>query len=124
MDVFTPAELTYLSGGRRLARVATVGTDGTPHVTPIGMWSITDDHVVEATGHGFAKTKKFRDVSRTGRAAIVVDDVLPPWQPRGVEIRGRAEAVDGPQPHIRIYPERVVSWGLDDTESRRHARDV
>jgi pyridoxamine 5'-phosphate oxidase family protein len=114
MNVFTPAELAYLGGERRLARAATVGADGTPHVTPVGMWNVTDDHTIEVTGHNFTKTKKFRDVTRTGRAAIVVDDVLPPWQPRGVEVRGRAEAVDGPRPCIRIYPERVVSWGLDD----------
>lgn len=87
MDVFTPAELGYLTGEQRLARVATVGPDGMPHVTPIGMWSITDAHAIEITGHGFARTKKFRDVARTGRAAIVVDDVLPPrravWRSAG-----------------------------------------
>lgn len=115
MDVLSPAELTYLAGERRLARVATVGKDGTPHVTPVGMWSIDDEHVIEVTGRDFARTKKFRDVFHTGRAAIVVDDVLPPWQPRGVQVRGRAEAVNGPRPVIRIYPERVVSWGLDAT---------
>jgi hypothetical protein len=25
---------------------------------------------------------------------------------------------------IRIYPERIVAWGLDDTETMRNARDV
>jgi hypothetical protein len=32
-------------------------------------------------------------VRRNGRAAIVIDDLasLDPWQPRGIEIRGRAE---------------------------------
>ena len=32
MSVFTAAQLAYL-GERRLARIATVGADGTPHVT-------------------------------------------------------------------------------------------
>jgi pyridoxamine 5'-phosphate oxidase family protein len=125
MSVYTEAELAYLRGERRLAHVATVGGDGTPHVTPVGMWSVdSDSGVVEVTGHSFAATKKFRDVARSGRAAIVVDDVLPPWQPRGVEIRGRADAVDGPRPHIRIHPQRIVGWGLDDTGGARNARDV
>jgi pyridoxamine 5'-phosphate oxidase family protein len=125
MSVYTEAELAYLRGERRLAHVATVGGDGTPHVTPVGMWSVDPDSgVVEVTGHSFAATKKFRDVARGGRAAIVVDDVLPPWQPRGVEIRGRADAVDSPRPHIRIHPERIVGWGLDDTGGARNARDV
>lgn len=118
MDVFTPAELAYLQGERRLGRIATVGADGTPNVTPVGMWSVTSDQrAIEITGHDFASTKKFRDVRRGSRAAIVIDDVLPPWQPRGVQIRGRAEAIDEPQPCIRIYPDRVISWGLDASDS-------
>jgi pyridoxamine 5'-phosphate oxidase family protein len=125
MTVYTEAELAYLQGERRLAHVATVGKDGTPHVTPVGMWSVDPDSgVVEVTGHSFAATKKFRDVARSGRAAIVVDDVLPPWRPRGVEVRGPAEAVDGPKPSIRIRPTRIVAWGLDDTGGARTARDV
>lgn len=122
MSVFTPSELDYLSGERRLARLATTGTDGIPHVTPVGWALDADNEVVEVGGRQLAATKKFRDVAATGRAALVVDDVLPPWQPRGVEVRGRAEAVDGPTPKIRIHPERIISWGLED--SGRHARNV
>jgi pyridoxamine 5'-phosphate oxidase family protein len=125
MSVFTQAELAYLRGERRLAHLATVGGDGTPHVTPVGMWSVDPDSgVVEVTGHDFAATKKFRDVARSHRAAIVVDDVLPPWQPRGVEIRGHAEAVSEPKPAIRIHPERIIAWGLDDDSHGRHGRYV
>jgi hypothetical protein len=29
--------------------------------------------------------------------------------------------VDGPRPHIRIHPQRIVGWGLD---GQRNARDV
>ena len=127
MSAFTSAELAYLHGERRLARLATVGPDGTPHITPVGMWSVDPDTgVVVVTGHDFAATKKFRDVTRTRRAAIVVDDVLPPWRPRGVEIRGRADAIGGPEPAIRIHPERIISWGLEDSHAGRgggHARD-
>lgn len=123
MSVYTAAERAYLEGERRLARLATVGPDGTPHVAPVG-WSLDGD-VVEVRGHALAETKKFRDVARMGRAAIVIDDVLPPWQPRGVEVRGRAAALDGPDPRIRIHPERVVGWGLDDTRmGQHHARTV
>ncbi len=123
MSIFTAAELTYLNSGRRLGRVATVGADGTPHVTPVGWTYVPGAEVIEVTGHDFATTKKYRDVSRTGRAAIVIDDVLPPWQPRGIEIRGTAEATPGAEPRIRIRPERIVSWGLDDARSR-NARSV
>ena len=124
MSVFTQAELAYLRGERRLAHLATVGSDGTPHVTPVGMWSLGPEEVVEVTGHDFAATKKFRDVARGGSAAIVIDDVLPPFRPRGVEIRGPAEALHDPRPHIRIHPRRIIGWGLDDTQRGRNARDV
>jgi pyridoxamine 5'-phosphate oxidase family protein len=118
MEVFTRAELAYLRGERRLARLATVGSDGTPHITPVGVGLGAEGRVIEIGGVDLARTKKFRDIARTGRAALVVDDVLPPWRPRGIEIRGAAEAVQDPQPVIRIYPERVVTWGLDGPESR------
>jgi len=121
VNIFTEAELTYMRTERLLARIATVGPDGTPHVTPVG-WSLNaEDQTIEVGGIDLANTKKFRDIARTHRAAIVMDDVLPPWQPRGIEIRGRAEAITDPAPLIRIHLERIIDWGLD---GRRNARDV
>lgn len=124
MSVFTENELDYIRGERRLWRLATVGPDGTPHVAPVGMVSVDDGGTVEITGHNFAASKKFRDVARTGRAAIVLDDVLPPWQPRGIEVRGRAEAVEGENSVIRIHPTRIIGWGLDSDRRSPNARDV
>jgi pyridoxamine 5'-phosphate oxidase family protein len=124
VSAFTERELAYLQGERRLARLATVGADGTPHVAPVG-WRLADDGAIEVEGISLDRTKKYRDIRATGRAAIVVDDVLPPWQPRGVEVRGRAEALAGPRPLIRIHPERVVSWGIESQRmGDRHARTV
>lgn len=123
MSVFRQAELEYLTTGRRLGRVATVGRDGTPHVVPVG-WSYNPDRdVIEVGGIELAGTKKFRDVQASGRAAIVIDDLasIDPWRPRGIEIRGRAVTVVEPATVIRIEPERIVSWGL---EPERHARSV
>ena len=121
MSVFTETEAAYLTSGRRLGRLATVAPDGMPHVAPVGWKLSNDERVIDVGGADLTATKKFRDVARTGRAAIVIDDVLPPWQPRGIEIRGRAEAVGTPRPHIRIYPEHIVSWGLDATRTQRRA---
>jgi len=115
MSAFSEAELAYLVGGRQLGRLATVGADGMPHVIPVG-WSYNPKHdSIDVGGRDPARTKKFRDVARTGRAAIVVDDVLPPWRQRCVEVRGRAEAIESPTPLIRIHPDRIVSWGMDET---------
>jgi pyridoxamine 5'-phosphate oxidase family protein len=114
MSAFTDPELAYLTGERRLARVATVGKDGTPHVVPVG-WSYNHEHdTIDIGGRQLEQTKKFRDIARSGRAAVVVDDLAStnPWHPRAVEVRGPAEAITEPQAIIRIHAERVISWGL------------
>jgi pyridoxamine 5'-phosphate oxidase family protein len=122
-SVFTEAELAYLNDGRRLGRIATVGKDGTPHVVPSGWVHNPELDTIDVTGRAVDETKKFRDVARSGRAAIVIDDIagVNPWRPRAIEVRGRAEAVLEPEPLIRIHPERIVAWGIDD---QRLARTV
>ena len=123
MSVFRPAEIVYLAGGRQLGRIATVGADGTPHVVPVAFIYNAARDTIDIGGHELEETKKFRDVRRSGRAAIVVDDLAgtEPWHPRGIEVRGRGEAIAMPTPLIRNHPERIVSWGL---EAGRHARTV
>jgi pyridoxamine 5'-phosphate oxidase family protein len=129
MSAFSDAELDYL-GSQRLGRLATVGNDGMPHVVPVAFRYNPDADCIDIGGHDFAKRKKFRDVKRTGVAALVVDDVLPPWQPRAVEVRGEAITLETggkaimegfDDPIIRITPRRIVSWGLEDGF---HARSV
>lgn len=113
--VFTQTELAYLHGDRRLARIATVGKDGTPHVVPTGWSHNLETDTIDITGRGLEQTKKFRDIEQNHRAAVVIDDLasVQPWRPRAVEIRGWAETLHEPTPLIRIHPERITSWGLD-----------
>ncbi len=129
MSAFTDRELEYLGERRpgRLGRIATVGKDGTPHVVPVGWRFNRELDTIDVGGMNLPRTKKFRDVRRNGRAAIVIDDLasVDPWQPRGIEIRGRAEAIEADRALIRIHPERIVSWGIKNPEvGRRHSRDV
>jgi pyridoxamine 5'-phosphate oxidase family protein len=121
MSVFTEAELAYLAGGRQLGRSATVGADGTPHVVPVAWIYNAVRDTIDIGGHQLEETKKFRDIARTRRAAIVIDDLqsTDPWRPRGIEIRGRGEAITLPTPLIRIHPERIVSWGIGRADSAR-----
>ena len=125
MGVFTDAELRYLAGGRQLGRIATVGADGTPHVVPVAWIYNAARETIDVGGSELERTKKFRDVERSGRAAIVIDDLesTDPWRPRGIEIRGRGEAIAMPTPLIRIHAERIVSWGLG-TRGGRVSRAV
>ena len=82
---------------------------------PVGFRYEPAHDSIDVGGHALERSKKYRDVERTGRASIVIDDLAStdPWLPRGVEVRGRAEAVSSPRPLIRIHPERIVSWGVD-----------
>jgi pyridoxamine 5'-phosphate oxidase family protein len=127
VSVFSNNELTYLLGERRLARIATVGKDGTPHVAPVGWSYNSGDDTIDVGGLDLERTKKYRDVQSNGRAAVVIDDIasLDPWRVRGVEIRGRAEVLKEARPLIRLHPERVISWGIEsDDIGKRHGRTV
>lgn len=110
-----------MHGERRLGRVATVGKDGTPHVTPCGWTHNAEQDTIDLTGRELHRTKKFRDVTCSGRAAIVIDDLasVNPWQPRALEVRGRADAISDAEPLIRIYPERIISWRIGPERSAR-----
>ncbi|MGH3107136.1 MAG: PPOX class F420-dependent oxidoreductase [Rubrobacter sp.] len=84
MSIFTPDEIEYLGSGF-LGRLATVGPDGTPHIAPVGMISYNPHlDTMDIRGHDLTNTKKYRDIARYGRAAIVVDDLTStkPWRPR------------------------------------------
>ncbi len=121
MSMFSPAELAYL-GERRLGRLATVDPAGLPHLVPLG-WSYNPAlDVIDVSGRDFARTAKFRYAKANPNVALLVDDVLPPWRPRAVMVRGRAETLleatgaDGQAlgPLLRIHPVQVLSWGLGE----------
>ncbi|GIW08829.1 MAG: PPOX class F420-dependent oxidoreductase [Dehalococcoidia bacterium] len=124
MSVYTERELEFLRS-QPLGRLATVGRDGQPHVSPVRFRIDPANGAIEIGGRNLSSTKKWRDVERTGRAAFVVDDILPPRHPRGVEIRGPAEAVvrDGEE-LIRITPRRIAGWGIDTDSYSAHIRTV
>jgi pyridoxamine 5'-phosphate oxidase family protein len=137
MATFSDRELEYLRG-QRLGRLATAGADGSPHVVPVGFRVSEVEDAIEVGGHGFAGSKKYRDMRANPRVAIVIDDLasVSPWTPRGIEIRGTAELHDtggerfGPgwdRAWVRIVPERVVSWGVEAppfTEGGARARSI
>lgn len=112
MSTFNDKELAYLTTERLLGRMATIDGDGRPHLVPLGWRYNPDLDTIDISGRDFARTKKFRNVKGNPRVAFLVDDVLPPWQPRSVMVQGTAEAIEDDQPMIRIRPEKVVSWGL------------
>lgn len=126
MSAFTDREVEFLtSDQRRLGRIATLGRDGTIHVTPVGFTLDANADTITVGGHDLAATKKYRDLQHNATVAIVIDDVLQPWTPRGIEIRGWAELSSDSEPHIVIHPARIIGWGLDsDTMHQRYTRNV
>ncbi|WP_042378231.1 PPOX class F420-dependent oxidoreductase [Streptacidiphilus melanogenes] len=119
---FTAAQRAYLDG-QRLGRMATVDPSGQPQANPVGFFA-QDDGTILIGGLRMGATKKWRNLQANPRISLVVDDLVSirPWRVRGVEIRGTAELLTGPHelgPHfspevIRVHPEHVISWGLDD----------
>lgn len=132
MSGFTKGEIEYLRE-QRLGRLATVDARGAPHVVPVGFRYNAELGVIDIGGHNLGRSKKYRDARVTGRAAFVVDDVLPPWRARGVEVRGRAETLgeggrgvnsDFGDELIRLHPEKIVGWGIDSDAFSRNSRSV
>jgi pyridoxamine 5'-phosphate oxidase family protein len=119
---FSEAELGYLLGERRLGRLATADATGTPHVVPVGWRYNPELGTIDVSGLDLTVTKKFRNVRENPRAAFVVDDLAStvPWRPRSVMVQGSATAVEAAPDDrpavggavIRIFPERIVSWGI------------
>ncbi len=143
MGTFTDAEVGYLNS-QPLGRLATIGPDGRPHVTPVGVSYDPETQTIVVGGHAgsnMAASKKFRDARRRPDVAFVIDDLasVDPWTPRLVEIRGVAEThTDGGEEvgvrigasmpfdaaWIRIIPRRIVAMGIDGGAFELNARDV
>src|SRR5436305_14060290 len=86
MSVFTEKEIEYL-GAQRLGRLATIDSAGNPHVVPVGFRYNPETDTIDIGGHQIAKSRKWAHAEAHPCVAFVVDDVLPPWRPRTVEIK-------------------------------------
>jgi pyridoxamine 5'-phosphate oxidase family protein len=112
---FSETEAEYLSENI-IGRIATVSPSGQPHVVPVTYRF--DGSTVTFGGWNLVRSLKFRNLMANGKVAFVVDDLASakPWRVRGVEIRGKAEAVktsDGVT-IVTIIPLNIRSWGLGD----------
>ncbi|WP_433472442.1 PPOX class F420-dependent oxidoreductase [Spirillospora sp. CA-142024] len=116
MSAFSEEEVAYL-GSQRLARIATVGPDGQPDVSPVGFEF--DGTYLFVGGMDPAKTRKFRNVEAgNSKVAIVIDDLVStdPWTPRYLRIYGEAQLVErqgqfGEAPYMKITP--TLSWSFN-----------
>ena len=73
MSVFTDKELARLREAR-LARIATVGPDGQPHVVPLTFTVNEAEDAVDVGGFGFGTSKKWRDALRNPKVTFLLDE--------------------------------------------------
>src|ERR671921_1897213 len=122
MSVFTDEEIEYRTS-QLLGRLATGGPDGQPHVVAVGFRYNAELDTIDIGGHDFARRKKYQDVQRNPRVALLVDDLasVNPWRVRGIEVRGEGEGLTrgggGLCPRFapemfRLRARRIVSWGV------------
>jgi pyridoxamine 5'-phosphate oxidase family protein len=126
---FTEDELAYLDS-QTLGRLATVQSDGTPQVSPVGFSYNREFDTIDIAGYSMSSSQKFRNVAHDRRVAFVVDDIAStqPWRVRCLEIRGVADAVPDPgEPApgsdssiIRIHPRRIISFGIVPSDQEPH----
>jgi len=148
---FKQHELDYMADAD-LGRLATVQPDGTVQVSPVGFTFNADLGTIDVSGYRMSKSQKYRNLATNPNVAFVVDDIASrdPWRVRCLEIRGTAEQAQVPSADersreestnvgaagdeldtaiIRITPRRIISFGIDDTDTEPHllepdSRDV
>lgn len=97
MSHFTSAEIEYLKS-QRLGRLATVNSKGEPHVVPVSF-------------RYNAASKKYRDADCRGSAQV--------------STTGGKEIGPGFDPEIiRVYPVRIIGWGIDSDAYDPQSRTV
>ena len=130
---FTERERDYLAS-QPLGRLATVNQNGHPQNSPVGFAYDEERGTIDIGGFTMGTTRKFANVAARPFASLVVDDLVSrdPWTVRGIEVRGRAEALTEQEPMnsysspdiIRIHPTRIISWGLDPENPAMSGRSV
>ena len=123
MSVFTDKELARLRTVA-LARIATVGPDGQPHLVPLTFTLNEAENAVDVGGFGFGTSKKWRDAVRNPKVTFLLDESVG-GEAYGIELRCTAEVHEtggeainprfpGFDPQfLRLRPHRIVTWGVE-----------
>jgi PPOX class probable F420-dependent enzyme len=133
----SPEERDAFLASERTCRVASIGRDGSPHVSPL--WFAWDGTALWLTS--IVRSQRWTDLQRDNRVSVIVDTGGPFTELRGVELRGVAEVVgeaprtgepvpeleeperifgdkyvggtmrhDGRHAWLRVTPAKIVSW--------------
>ncbi|MFD4267821.1 pyridoxamine 5'-phosphate oxidase family protein [Rhodococcus sp. NPDC058481] len=100
-------EANEFLAAERTCRVATTAPDGRPHVAPL--WFVWDGESLWL--NSIVRSKRWADLRRDARVAIVIDAGEQFHELRGVEISGNAEVV-GEVPRSSEPDDRVANAEL------------
>ena len=114
-------------GSQRTVRVASVGGDGAPHVTPL--WFVWDGEHLWL--NSIVRAQRHVNLLRDARVAVVVDAGDQYFELRGVELSGRAEQI-GESPRTgapdaalqrveQLFAEKYIGPGASFAHDGRHA---
>jgi pyridoxamine 5'-phosphate oxidase family protein len=131
--ILTPAQERFLTR-QALGRLATVGSDGTPQVKPVGFTYRPELGAIDVAGFNMGRSAKYRNVATNPKVAFVVDEVTEPTMDGAhfLELRGVARTAVGAHDSsghlapeiIRIQIRRVVSFNVDPDHPGFEARNV
>lgn len=85
----TKEEIDLFLSAERTCRVATIGGDGSPHVAPL--WFVWDGAFLWL--NSVVRSRRWTDLQKDPRIAVVVDGGEQFTDLRGVEVRGTAVSV-------------------------------
>jgi nitroimidazol reductase NimA-like FMN-containing flavoprotein (pyridoxamine 5'-phosphate oxidase superfamily) len=130
LDVNSKHRIDEILARPVLARLGTASPDTLqPHVVPV--WFYWDGECLWISG--FRSTRKFRELERNPRCAVVVDGGGPPpaEQPPtwGVLLKGQAELITSPtefvvEQSVRIYTRYLGEAGVRDPEPQSWIHDA
>ena len=89
----------FLSAGRKVLQVATLGKDGAPHLAP--MWFVMDEGRI--VFRSFTKSQKIVNLQRNPKLTVLVETGDDYSQLQGVMIKGTALLVTDPDYVLSIY---------------------
>ena len=95
----TPEEVQQFLSVNTVLQVATVGSDGFPHLAP--MWYVMEDGKV--VFRSFTKSQKIVNLTRNPNLTVLVETGDDYSQLQGVMIKGKAKLVDDPEYVLSIY---------------------
>lgn len=99
--MMSPEELDAFLTEQRTCRVATVGADGAPHVG--ALWFVWDGTSLWL--YSLTRSKRWAQVVKEPRIAVVVDDGHEYGELRGAELSGSAEIVGEVPRNGEAWPE-------------------